>query len=99
MLLYVLVPPTNVSDPCSVVYKAGSLSSLVNIHMGINLTNGGTEDSNWKDFMCVNSKPTFADVPARVLDGGVAIDVGQQAETEAIFVVGGVREAVYQDAA
>lgn len=58
------------------------------------------EDSNWKDFMCVLSrKPTFADVPACVLDGGVAIDVGKQAETEAIFVVGGVREAVHQDAA
>lgn len=68
--------------------------------MDINLTNGGTEDSNWKDFMCVLSrKPTFADVPACVLDGGVAIDVGKQAETEAIFVVGGVREAVHQDAA
>lgn len=45
------------------------------------------------------AQPTFADVPARVLYGRVAVDVGQQAETEAVFVVGGVREAVHEDAA
>lgn len=43
--------------------------------------------------------PTFADVPACVLDGGIAIDVGQQAEAEAVLVVGGVGEAVHEDAA
>lgn len=40
----------------------------------------------------------FANVPARVLDGGVAVDVGQQAEAEAVAVVGGVGEAVNDDA-
>lgn len=45
------------------------------------------------------AQPTFANVPACVLYGGVAIDVGQQAEAEAVFVVRGVREAVHQDAA
>lgn len=32
-------------------------------------------------------RPTFAYVPACVFDGGVAVDVGQQAEAEAILVV------------
>ena len=41
---------------------------------------------------------TFADVPPGVLDGGVAVDVGQQAEAEAVAVVGGVGEAVHQHA-
>ena len=41
---------------------------------------------------------TFADVPAGVLDGGVAVDVGQQAEAEAVLVVRGVGEAVHQHA-
>lgn len=45
------------------------------------------------------SQPTFAYVPARVFDGGVAVDVGQQAEAETVFVVGRVREAVHQHAA
>lgn len=42
---------------------------------------------------------TFAYVPARVLDGGVAVDVGQQAEAESILVVGWVCEAVHQHTA
>lgn len=44
-------------------------------------------------------KPTFAYVPARVFDGGVAVDIRQQAEAEAVFVVGWVCEAVHQHAA
>lgn len=47
----------------------------------------------------LSTLPTFAYVPACVLDGGVAVDVGQQAEAEAVLVVGWVREAVHQDAA
>ena len=35
---------------------------------------------------------------ARVLDGGVAVDVGQQAQAETVLVVGRVGEAVHQDA-
>ncbi len=38
-------------------------------------------------------------MPARVFDGGVAVDVGQQAQAEAVLVVGRVCEAVHQDAA
>lgn len=41
---------------------------------------------------------TFADVPAGVLDGGIAVDVGQQAQAEAVAIVGWVGEAVHQDA-
>lgn len=41
---------------------------------------------------------TFADVPPGVLDGGVAVDVGEQAEAEAVAVVGGIREAVDEHA-
>lgn len=37
-------------------------------------------------------------MPARVLDGGVAVDVGQQAQAEAVAIVGRVGEAVHQDA-
>lgn len=59
----------------------------------LTLTNGGTQRRTRA------AQPTFADVPACVLYGGVAIDVGQQAEAEAVFVVGGVREAIHQDAA
>lgn len=44
-------------------------------------------------------QPTFAYVPACVFDGGVAVDIGQQAEAEAVLVVGRVCEAVHQDAA
>lgn len=40
----------------------------------------------------------FADVPAGVLDGGVAVDVGEQAQAEAVLVVGGVSEAVHEHA-
>lgn len=47
----------------------------------------------------VMSQPTFAYVPACVFDGGVAVDVGQQAEAETVFVVGRVREAVHQHTA
>lgn len=39
---------------------------------------------------------TFADVSAGVLDCRVAVDVGQQAEAEAVLVVGRVGEAVHQ---
>jgi len=49
------------------------------------------------DKTCPPSR-TFADVPARVLDGGVAVDVGQQAEAEAVLVVRRVGEAVHQHA-
>lgn len=45
------------------------------------------------------SRRTFAYVPARVLYRGVAVDVGEQAEAEAVLVVGGIGEAVHQDAA
>lgn len=44
-------------------------------------------------------QPTFAYVPPCVFNGGIAVDVGQQAEAEAVLVVGRVREAVHQDAA
>ena len=44
-------------------------------------------------------QPTFAYVPACVFDGGVAVDVGQQAEAEAVLVVGRVCEAVHQHTA
>ena len=37
-------------------------------------------------------------MPACVLDGGVSVDVGEQAQAEAVLVVGGVCEAVHQDA-
>lgn len=37
---------------------------------------------------------TFADVPPGVLNGGVAVDVGEQAEAESVAVVGGIREAI-----
>ena len=46
----------------------------------------------------VDGHATFADVPPGVLDGGVAVDVGQKAEAEAVAVVGGVGEAVHQHA-
>lgn len=41
---------------------------------------------------------TFADVPPGVLDGGIAVDVGEQAEAEPVAVVGGIREAVDEHA-
>lgn len=44
-------------------------------------------------------QPTFAYVPARVLDGGVAVDVGKQPKAEPVLVVGGVCEAIHQDTA
>lgn len=37
---------------------------------------------------------TFADVPPGVLNSGVAVDVGEQAETESVAVVGGICEAI-----
>lgn len=37
---------------------------------------------------------TFADVPPGVLNGGVAVDVGEQAKTESVAVVGGICEAI-----
>lgn len=37
-------------------------------------------------------------MPARVLDGGVAVDVGQEAQAEAVLVVTRVGEAVHQNA-
>lgn len=43
--------------------------------------------------------PTFAYVSAGVLDGGVAVDVGQQTQAEAVLVVRRVCETVHQDAA
>ena len=44
---------------------------------------------------CLSAQLTFAYVPARVLDGGVPVDVGQQTQAEAVLVVGGVGEAVH----
>lgn len=41
---------------------------------------------------------TFANVPPGVLDGGVAVDVGEQPQAEPVLVVGGVGEAIHQDA-
>ncbi|TNN89513.1 hypothetical protein EYF80_000116 [Liparis tanakae] len=41
---------------------------------------------------------TFADVPPGVLDGGVAVDVGEQAEAKSVAVIGGIREAVDEHA-
>lgn len=38
-------------------------------------------------------------MPACVLNGGIAVDVGKQAEAEAVLVVGWVCEPVHQDAA
>lgn len=43
-------------------------------------------------------KLTFANVPPRVLNGGVAVDVGEQPQAEPVLVVGGVGEAIHQDA-
>lgn len=43
-------------------------------------------------------KLTFANVSPRVLDGGVAVDVGEQPQAEPVLVVGGVGEAIHQDA-
>lgn len=42
---------------------------------------------------------TFAYVPASVLDGGVAVDIGKQTETESVLVIGRVCKAVNQNAA
>lgn len=39
---------------------------------------------------------TFANVPAGVLNCGVAVDVGQQSEAEAVLVVGRVSEAIHK---
>lgn len=41
---------------------------------------------------------TFANMAASVLDCGVAVDIGQKAQAKAIFVVGGISEAVHQHA-
>lgn len=41
---------------------------------------------------------TFPNVPPGVLDGGVAVDVGEQTEAEAVAVVGGICEAVDENA-
>ena len=41
---------------------------------------------------------TFADVPPGVLDGGVAVDVGEQAEAESVAVIGGICETVNEHA-
>lgn len=41
---------------------------------------------------------TFADVPPGVLNRGVAVDVGEQAEAEPVAVVGGICEAVDEHA-
>lgn len=41
---------------------------------------------------------TFADVPPGVLNGGVAVDVGEQAEAESVAVVGGICEAIDEHA-
>lgn len=37
-------------------------------------------------------------MPPGVLDGGVAVDVGEQAQAESVAVVGGIREAVHEHA-
>lgn len=37
-------------------------------------------------------------MPPGILNGGVAVDVGEQAEAEAVAVVGGIREAVDEHA-
>lgn len=39
----------------------------------------------------------FSDMPPGVFDGGVPVDVGKQAQAEAVLVVGWVSEAVHQD--
>lgn len=39
---------------------------------------------------------SFSNVASGVLDGGVAVDIGQQTQAEAIAVVGGVGEAIHQ---
>lgn len=41
---------------------------------------------------------TFADVPSGVFNGGVAVDVGEQAEAESVAVVGGICEAINEHA-
>lgn len=41
---------------------------------------------------------TFANVAAGVFNGGVAIDVGEQAQAEAVLVVGWVGESINQHA-
>ena len=37
---------------------------------------------------------TFANMPPSVLDGGVAVDVGQKSQTESLGVVGRIRVSV-----
>lgn len=41
---------------------------------------------------------TFADVPPGVLNGGVAVHVGEQAEAESVAVIGGICETVNEHA-
>lgn len=37
-------------------------------------------------------------MPPRVLNGGIAVDVGEQPQAEPVLVVWGVSEAIHQDA-
>lgn len=58
---------------------------------------------NWFSLVCWRSLTgfpycTFADVPPGVLDGGVAVHVGEQAEAESVAVVGGICEAIDEHA-
>jgi len=41
--------------------------------------------------------PTFSDMPSRVLDGGIAVDVGKQTEAKPLGVVRRVRVTVDND--
>lgn len=41
---------------------------------------------------------TFPDVPPGILNGGVAVDVGEQAKAESVAVVGGICEAIDEHA-
>lgn len=52
----------------------------------------------YKIFVHNNRVHTFANVATRVFNSGVAIDVGEQAQAEAVLVVGWVSESINQHA-
>lgn len=41
---------------------------------------------------------TFPDVPPRVFDGGISVNIGEQPEAEAVLVVGRIGETIHQHA-
>lgn len=47
---------------------------------------------------CKDLKPTFANVSPRILNGGIAVNVGEQPQAKPVFVVWRISEAIHQDA-